>query len=106
MWEMVDDDSGAPFWLSCAPLEDPLADLLRLVGAAIILFVMDWRLALLVILPVPPLAIALRLSAIRRADTIIALENGRIREVGSHEELIQLDGLYSQLYRRQIEPHG
>ncbi len=37
-----------------------LADLVRLVGAAVILFVMDWRLALLVILPVPPLAAALR----------------------------------------------
>jgi ABC-type multidrug transport system fused ATPase/permease subunit len=49
------------------------------------------------------LVIAHRLSTIRNADKIIALENGRIIEVGDHRELIQREGLYSQLYRRQIE---
>ncbi|MFL7810083.1 MAG: ABC transporter ATP-binding protein, partial [Anaerolineae bacterium] len=49
------------------------------------------------------LVIAHRLSTIRNADKIIALENGRILEVGDHGELIARDGLYSQLYRRQIE---
>jgi ABC-type multidrug transport system fused ATPase/permease subunit len=52
------------------------------------------------------LVIAHRLSTIRRADKIIALEDGCIREVGSHEDLIQAGGLYSQLYRRQVEPHA
>ena len=49
------------------------------------------------------LVIAHRLSTIRNADKIIALENGRIIEVGDHRELIGRDGLYSQLYKRQIE---
>ena len=49
------------------------------------------------------LIIAHRLSTIRNADKIIALEDGRIREVGDHRELLRRGGLYSQLYRRQLE---
>jgi len=52
------------------------------------------------------LIIAHRLSTIRRADKIIALEEGRIREVGDHGELMSRGGLYSQLYRRQMELIG
>jgi len=48
------------------------------------------------------LVIAHRLSTIRDADKIIALEDGHIREVGSHTELLARNGLYSQLYRRQL----
>ena len=49
------------------------------------------------------LVIAHRLSTIRNADKIVALADGRISEVGNHGELLARDGLYSQLYRRQLE---
>ncbi len=49
------------------------------------------------------IVIAHRLSTIRNADKIIALEDGRIREVGDHRELMARGGLYSHLYQRQVE---
>lgn len=47
------------------------------------------------------LAIAHRLSTIRDADQILVLEDGEIVERGPHDELIQLGGLYSEMYELQ-----
>lgn len=46
--------------------------------------------------------IAHRLSAVRQCQRIIALEQGRILESGSHDELLKLGGRYADLHRRQM----
>jgi ATP-binding cassette subfamily C protein len=45
--------------------------------------------------------IAHRLSAVRQADRVLVFEDGHIVEQGRHEELIEGEGLYAALYRRQ-----
>ncbi len=49
------------------------------------------------------LVIAHRLSTIADADNILVMENGRIIESGSHNTLIQLDGLYKHMWELQQE---
>lgn len=50
------------------------------------------------------LVIAHRLATVREADQILVLEDGRILERGSHEELLDAGGLYTALYRTQFAP--
>ncbi|MBM3721828.1 MAG: ABC transporter ATP-binding protein [Actinobacteria bacterium] len=47
------------------------------------------------------IVIAHRLSTVRRADQILVLESGRVKERGKHDELIAKNGLYADLYNRQ-----
>jgi ATP-binding cassette subfamily B protein len=47
--------------------------------------------------------IAHRLSTIQRADQIIVLDKGEIKEIGSHSELLNKGGFYSKLYQMQFE---
>ena len=49
------------------------------------------------------IVIAHRLSTIQRADQIIVLDKGEIREAGTHRELLARKGFYSKLYRMQFE---
>jgi ATP-binding cassette subfamily B protein/subfamily B ATP-binding cassette protein MsbA len=50
--------------------------------------------------------IAHRLSTIRRADLILLLEDGRIVERGTHDDLMRAGGAYADMVRRQLESHG
>ncbi|CAL9560386.1 putative ABC transporter ATP-binding protein [Nocardiopsis dassonvillei] len=52
------------------------------------------------------LVIAHRLATVREADQILVLEDGRILERGTHEELLGRGGLYTALYRTQFAPQG
>jgi ABC-type multidrug transport system fused ATPase/permease subunit len=49
------------------------------------------------------ITIAHRLSTIRNCDKILVLKDGVVAEEGTHDELLALGGVYSQLYRAQFE---
>ncbi len=49
------------------------------------------------------LVVAHRLSTVVRADRILVLAHGKVREEGTHEELLELGGLYARLYALQLK---
>jgi len=51
------------------------------------------------------IVIAHRLSTIRKANTIMVLEKGEIKEMGSHDQLLQQDGHYRKLNKTQFDHH-
>jgi ATP-binding cassette subfamily B protein len=49
------------------------------------------------------IAIAHRLSTLRRADRLVVLERGRIVEIGRHDELLETPGSYARMHQAQME---
>jgi ATP-binding cassette subfamily B protein len=48
------------------------------------------------------IVIAHRLSTVRDADRIVVIDDGRVVQTGSHQELLAGEGLYADLYRTQF----
>ncbi|HBM25257.1 MAG TPA: lipid ABC transporter permease/ATP-binding protein, partial [Alcanivorax sp.] len=52
------------------------------------------------------LVIAHRLSTIEKADRILVLDQGQLIEQGTHSELLEKNGLYTQLYKMDFADNG
>jgi ATP-binding cassette subfamily B protein len=52
------------------------------------------------------IVVAHRLSTVKNADQIVVLDEGKIAEIGSHEELTRKKGKYYELVRNQLELGG
>jgi ATP-binding cassette subfamily B protein len=52
------------------------------------------------------IAIAHRLSTLRRANRLVVIERGQVTEVGPHDELLKRGGTYARLHQAQIEMHS
>jgi ATP-binding cassette subfamily B protein len=51
------------------------------------------------------LLVSHRFSTVRMADLIVVLERGRIREAGTHQELLARHGLYAELFELQARSY-
>lgn len=47
--------------------------------------------------------VAHRLSTIQHADTILVMHKGEVREIGTHQELLGMNGIYKKLYELQLQ---
>ena len=48
------------------------------------------------------IVISHRISSVQHADKIIFIEGGKIAEIGTHEKLLEMGGLYYKMYQNQI----
>jgi ATP-binding cassette subfamily B multidrug efflux pump len=46
-----------------------------------------------------------RVAAVKRADQIVCLDQGKVVEIGTHDELLEAGGIYAEVYRSQLEAH-
>ena len=49
------------------------------------------------------LVIAHRLTTVENADTIVVMKDGQIVDIGSHNDLLKKDGVYTRLYKKQFK---
>ena len=49
------------------------------------------------------LVIAHRLTTVENADTIVVMKDGKIADSGSHKNLLEKDGVYTRLYKKQFK---
>ena len=49
------------------------------------------------------LVIAHRLTTVENADTIVVMKDGKIADSGSHKDLLEKDGVYTRLYKKQFK---